>query len=318
MILKEENSSLKRLLCVITGPTACGKTDVSIRVAQHYQTHILSADSRQFYKQLQIGAATPTKEELLMAPHHFIGHLSVEDYYNVYKYEQDALKLCNELFQEHEVLVLTGGSGLYLDAITKGIDLLPDPDPLLRESLNKMLEQQGVESLQQRLKELDEVYYHQVDLSNPMRLMRAIEVSVLMGKPYSSLRNQAHENRPFQILKIVLNRPKEELHQRIHQRVDMMVEQGLIQEVQSLIPYKQLNALNTVGYKEIFQYLDGEITLDQAVTDIKTNTRRYAKRQLTWFRRDNSYHWLDVKETQNIVDSIIELITAELKSEQTD
>lgn len=312
MILKEGNSNLKRILCVITGPTACGKTDISINVAQHFNSHILSADSRQFYKQLQIGAATPSHEELRMAPHHFIGHLSVEDYYNVYKYEQDALTLCNNLFQENQVLILTGGSGLYLDAVTKGIDLLPDPDPKLRLSLNQILEKEGIEPLQKRLKELDEVYYNQVDLSNPARLMRAIEVSELMGKPYSSLRNQNHEKRPFNVIKFVLNRPKEELHQRIHLRTDKMIEDGLIEEVTSLIPFKHLNALNTVGYKEIFQFLDQKISLEQAVTDIKTNTRRYAKRQLTWFRRDENYQWIDVNETNTSVNSIIKTIEKEL------
>ncbi len=312
MILKEGNSNLKRILCVITGPTACGKTDISINVAQHFNSHILSADSRQFYKQLQIGAATPSHEELRMAPHHFIGHLSVEDYYNVYKYEQDALTLCNNLFQENQVLILTGGSGLYLDAVTKGIDLLPDPYPKLRLSLNQILEKEGIEPLQKRLKELDKVYYNQVDLSNPARLMRAIEVSELMGKPYSSLRNQNHEKRPFNVIKFVLNRPKEELHQRIHLRTDKMIEDGLIEEVTSLIPFKHLNALNTVGYKEIFQFLDQKISLEQAVTDIKTNTRRYAKRQLTWFRRDENYQWIDVNETNTSVNSIIKTIEKEL------
>ncbi len=304
--MKEENSNLKRILCVITGPTASGKTDVSIEVAQHFKTHILSADSRQFYKQLQIGAATPTNEELSKAPHHFIGHLSVEEYYNVFKYEQDALALCDNLFQDNQVLILSGGSGLYLDAVTKGIDLLPDPDPTLRSSLNLILEKEGLEPLQKRLKELDPDYYNQVDLSNPVRIIRAIEVTELMSKPYSALRNQTHDKRPFDIIKFVLNRPKEELHHRIHQRTDLMIEQGLIEEVKSLAPFKQLNALNTVGYKEIFQYLDDKITLDQAITDIKTNTRRYAKRQLTWFRRDNSYQWIDVNE--NAIDSIIKKV----------
>jgi len=308
MNLTEINSDLKNLLCVITGPTACGKTEITIRLAQHYNTHILSADSRQFYRELVIGAATPNAEELAMAPHHFIGHLSVSDYYNVYKFEQDALSLCNRLFKSHRVIFLTGGSGLYIDAVTKGIDLLPDPDPELRQSLNSIYEHEGLAPLHDQLNKLDPVYFEQVDLSNPVRLIRAIEVCVLTGEAYSHLRNQAHEKRPFEVLKIVLDRPKVELHQRIHARTDLMMKEGLIDEVKSLMPYRTLNPLNTVGYKEIFQYLDGKISLEQAVEDIKTNTRRYAKRQLTWFRRDPDYHWVnanDTDEIQSLVDSIL-------------
>jgi tRNA dimethylallyltransferase len=306
MSLREINSNLKKLLCVITGPTACAKTDVTIRLAQHYNTHILSADSRQFYRQLVIGAATPNAEELSMAPHHFIGHLSVDESYNVYKFEQEALALCNLLFETHQVVFLTGGSGLYIDALTKGIDLLPDPDPELRESLNSIYENEGLAPLQEKLKELDPDYFEQVDQSNPVRLIRAIEVCVLTGEKYSHLRNQDHDKRPFEVLKIVLDRPKEELHQRIHLRTDIMIKEGLIDEVRALMPYRTLNALNTVGYKEIFQYLDGNITLDQAIEDIKTNTRRYAKRQLTWFRRDPEYHWINannLEEIQSLIDS---------------
>jgi tRNA dimethylallyltransferase len=306
MNLTEINSDLKNLLCVITGPTACGKTEITIRLAQHYHTHILSADSRQFYRELVIGAATPNAEELAMAPHHFIGHLSVSDYYNVYKFEQDALALCNELFETHQVVFLTGGSGLYIDALTKGIDLLPDPDPELRQSLNSIYESEGLIPLQDQLKTLDPDYFEQVDQSNPVRLIRAIEVCLLTGEKYSHLRNQAHEKRPFEVLKIVLDRPKEELHQRIHLRTDLMINEGLIDEVKSLMPHRGLNALNTVGYKEIFQYLDGNITLDQAIENIKTNTRRYAKRQLTWFRRDPEYHWINtnhLEEIQFLIDS---------------
>lgn len=291
---------------MITGPTACGKTDVAIQLAKHYQTHIISADSRQFYRQLIIGAATPNAEQLSEAPHHFIGQLSVEEYYNVFKFEQDALNLCNELFKSYQVVILTGGSGLYLDALTKGIDLLPDPDPELRASLNAMFENEGLQILQSKLKELDPEYFEQVDQSNPVRLIRAIEVCTLTGEKYSQLRNQTHENRPFDILKIVLDRPKEELHQRIELRTELMIQEGLIDEVKSLTPFRALNALNTVGYKEIFQYLDGNITLDQAITDIKTNTRRYAKRQLTWFRRDLDYHWINANnwsEIQFLIDS---------------
>lgn len=284
---------MKPLLCVITGPTACGKTDISIRLAQYFNAHILSADSRQFYHQLKIGAASPTQVQLNMAPHHFVGHLSVENYYNVYKYEQDALALCSKLFEENNMVVVTGGSGLYIDALTNGIDLLPDSDPIMRESLNTLFKESGLRALQEKLKVLDPIYYDVVDKLNPIRLIRAIEVCLSTGEPYSNLRVQKKVERPFDVLKIVLNRPKEELHRRIELRTDQMIEEGLVDEVKSLTPYRSLNALNTVGYKEIFQFLDGTISMEQAVIDIKTNTRRYAKRQLTWFRRDESYHWIE-------------------------
>lgn len=298
---------MKPLLCVITGPTACGKTDISIRLAQYFNAHIISADSRQFYNQLKIGAASPTQEQLNMVPHHFVGHLSVENYYNVYKYEQDALALCAKLFEENNMVVVTGGSGLYIDALTNGIDLLPDSDPIMRESLNTLFKESGLRALQEKLKVLDPIYYDVVDKLNPIRLIRAIEVCLSTGEPYSNLRVQKKVERPFDVLKIVLNRPKEELHRRIELRTDQMIEEGLVDEVKSLTPYRSLNALNTVGYKEIFQFLDGTISMNQAVIDIKTNTRRYAKRQLTWFRRDESYHWIETN-TGDAFAKIVDLI----------
>jgi len=299
---------LKKTVCVITGATASGKTDIAIKVANHFETHILSADSRQFYRELKIGAASPSADELALAPHHFIGHLSVADSYNVYKFEQDALALCTELFKSNQILILTGGSGLYIDALVNGIDLLPDPDPQIRESLNQLYLQQGILSLREKLKRLDPIYYDFVDQSNPVRLIRAIEVCLLTGNTYSSLRNQVHENRPFEVVKIVLNRPKVELHKRIELRADQMIEQGLVDEVKSLIPFRIQNSLKTVGYKEIFQYLDGEISMDQALENIKTNTRRYAKRQLTWFRRDLNYQWIDVDDVNATVNLIVDKI----------
>ena len=300
MILIVENFNSSKLLCVVTGPTACGKTDISIKLAQEFNTQIISADSRQFYKQLKIGAATPTIEQLSYVPHHFIGHLSIEDYYNVYKFEQNALKLCDELFKINDVLFLTGGSGLYIDALCKGIDILPDANPELRESLNLLYAQQGIEALQSKLLELDEKYYQTVDKANPIRLIRAIEVCIQTKLPYSQLRNQEQTKRPFNILKIVINRPKEELNYRIGLRTEQMIQDGLVDEVKSLIKFRDLNSLKTVGYKEIFQYLDGEITLNQAIENIKTNTRRYAKRQLTWFRRDKEYLWINPNEIVEI------------------
>lgn len=295
---------MKPILCVITGPTACGKTDVSIKLAQHYHTHILSADSRQFYHQLKIGAATPTPNQLMMAPHHFIGHLSVDNYYNVYKFEHDALNLLDLLFRTHKIVILTGGSGLYIDALVNGIDVLPDPDPILRNNLNTLFKEFGLKALQEQLKLLDPVYYDVVDKLNPVRLIRAIEVCLLTGDLYSNLRNQDPIERPFDVVKIVLNRPKAELHKRIELRTEQMIKDGLVDEAKSLIPFKSCNALNTVGYKEIFRYLDNEISLEQAIIDIKTNTRRYAKRQITWFKRDESYIWMDVLDTENVLHGI--------------
>ena len=295
-----ENFNTSKLLCVITGPTASGKTDTSIELAQEFQTHIISADSRQFYKQLKIGAATPSIEQLSIVPHHFIGHLSIEDYYNVYKFEQDALRLCDKLFKVNDVIILTGGSGLYIDAICKGIDILPDADFELRNTLNLLYNQQGIEALQSKLYDLDKEYYRVVDKANPVRLIRAIEVCIQTKLPYSQLRNQGGQKRPFNILKIVINRTKEQLNERINLRTEQMIQDGLIDEVNSLLKYRDLNSLKTVGYKEIFQFLDGEITLNQAIENIKTNTRRYAKRQLTWFRRDKENIWLNPNEIGEI------------------
>jgi tRNA dimethylallyltransferase len=223
----------------------------------------------------------------------------------VYKFEQDALALCETLFEKHNIVFLTGGSGLYIDAVCKGIDLLPDPDLELRNSFNTLFEEQGIEALQTKLQALDPIYYSNVDKLNPARLIRAIEVCLQTGKPYSSLRNQHQNSRPFNILKIVIDRPKEILHQRINQRTEQMIKDGLIDEVKSLIKFRNVNALNTVGYKEVFQYLDEAISLPQAIENIKTNTRRYAKRQLTWFRRDKDYLWINADEL-NTIKSIIE------------
>lgn len=295
---------MSKLLCVITGPTACGKTDVAIQLAQYFNTHILSADSRQFYRELKIGAATPTAHQLEIAPHHFIGHLSVKESYNVFKYEQDALALSENLFKNKDLLILTGGSGLYIDAVCNGIDLLPDPDPELRQSLQLLFDSEGIVPLQSKLMQLDPVYFDLVDKANPVRLIRAIEVCLMTGKPYSSQRNQLQARRPFRILKIALNRPKEELHERIALRTEQMIEDGLVDEVDALREYRAFNALNTVGYKEVFQYLDGDISLVQAIENIKTNTRRYAKRQLTWFRRDPNYVWFDASESEKIAELI--------------
>ncbi|MEG2337046.1 MAG: tRNA (adenosine(37)-N6)-dimethylallyltransferase MiaA, partial [Bacteroidales bacterium] len=258
-------STASKKLIVIEGPTGVGKTAYSIELAQKLQTEILSADSRQFYKELNIGVARPSLEELSKVPHHFIAHLSIESYYSVSKYEQEALLLLEHLFTLHDQVVMVGGSGLYVDAICQGIDDLPDPENALREDLKARLATEGIESLRKQLQILDPNYYAQVDLANPKRLLRALEVCLTTGKTYSSLRTQTPKTRPFQIERLALTRPRAELYQRIDQRVEQMLSAGLLQEVASLQAYKELNALNTVGYKELFPYFENQISLDQAI-----------------------------------------------------
>ena len=279
-------------LLVLTGPTASGKTALAIRWAEKFRTEIISADSRQFYREMRIGTAAPTEAELRRVPHHFVGHLSVNDSYNVYRYEQDVLTLLEKLFKQHDTVVLTGGSGLYIDAVCNGIDLLPDPDPALRENLWRMLRENRVEEFHQMLKEKDPEYYAVVDRQNPVRMIRALEVCIQTGQSFSSLRQQQAKKRPFQIQKYAISLPKEQLHERINRRVELMMAEGLEAEARSLYPLRHLNALQTVGYKELFEYFDGQCTLDESVAAIQTHTRQYAKRQMTWFHRDETYQWI--------------------------
>lgn len=281
-------------LIVLTGPTAVGKTELSISLAQKHNTHIISCDSRQFYREMKIGTAAPSQKELQAVPHHFIGHLSIHDYYNVSMFEQDVLKLLPELFKNSDTVIMTGGSGMYIDAVAYGIDELPDADETIRQQVKAELTKNGLEGLQIWLQRLDPEHYETIDKFNPNRMRRAIEVCLQTGKPFSELRKNQSKKRDFEIEKICLVRPREELYHRINLRVDKMMEQGLEKEARSLYKFRHLNALNTVGYKELFSYFDGEISLEQAVTDIKTHSRRYAKRQLTWFKRDESYRWVDV------------------------
>ncbi len=281
-------------LIVIAGPTAVGKTSYAIELAQKYNTEILSADSRQFYRELQIGTAAPTKEELAAAPHHFIGNLSIHDYYNVSMYEQEAMALIEKLFQKHDKLIVVGGSGLYIDALCYGIDELPDADDALRSEIKRRYAEEGLEYLQKEVERLDPEFYKIVDKNNHKRLQRALEVCLSTGKTYSSQRSNKRKSRPFKIRKLVLNMERQKLYERINKRVDIMMEQGLLDEVKSLLPYRALNALKTVGYTELFRYLDNEISLEQAVTDIKTNSRRYSKRQVTWFKRYDDFEWIEV------------------------
>lgn len=276
----------KPTLIVIGGPTAVGKTSYAIEIAKKYKTSIISADSRQFYKEMRIGTSFPTEEELAQAPHYFVGHLSIQDYYSVSKFEQDVLKLLPTLFSQNPIVIMTGGSGLYLDAVCKGIDDLPDPDLDIRQEVINLYENEGIEALRMRLRHLDPAFCQNNDLANHKRMMRALEVSLQTGKPYSEWLTQASKKRDFDIQKYYLNRPREILFDRINRRVDQMMEQGLLDEARSLYPYKHLNSLNTVGYKELFAFFDHQITLEEAVEKIKVNTRRYAKRQITWFKRE--------------------------------
>jgi tRNA dimethylallyltransferase len=295
---------LKSRLLVIAGPTAVGKTSLAIDIAKTLSTEIISADSRQFYKELNIGVAAPTKEQLAEVKHHFVHHLSIVDYYNVSRFEHEVLQLLNQLFKKREYVIMTGGSGLYIDAVCKGIDVLPDPDPELREKLKTILKTEGLEPLKNQLKELDPDYYEKVDLQNPNRILRALEVCIITGEPYSKLRKNKLRKRDFEILKIGLDRPRKELFAIIENRVEEMIRSGLVDEVKSLDENRHLNALNTVGYKEIFEYLDGNWTLDHAIEKIKTNSRRYAKRQLTWFKRDQEYAWFHPEDKNKILDFI--------------
>lgn len=286
-------------LIVLVGPTAVGKTSEAIRLANFLKTDIISADSRQFYHELNIGVARPTTEELSLAKHHFVGHKSIQDSYNVGSYEKDALKKIEELFKKYDKLVLTGGSGMYIDVVCNGIDTLPDVDNEIREELNRIFKEKGILPLQEELKEKDPEYYSIVDTSNHIRLIRALEIIRQSGTTFSSLRTNTKQERPFKIKKFALQRDRKELIDRINLRVDIMINEGLIEEAREVYPFKGLSALNTVGYKELFNYFDGKISLERAIEDIKTNTRRYAKRQMTWFRKDNDIIWLDADKEIN-------------------
>lgn len=295
-----------KYLVVIAGPTAVGKTNVAIELAKIWHSEIISADSRQFYSEMSIGTAKPDISQLDQVKHHFIGQLSIHDYYNVSKFEAEVLQLLKKLFVKHDIVFLAGGSGLYIDAVCKGIDDLPDPEPELRCYLKGIFQDEGIEKLQQMLYLLDAEYYGTVDLQNPNRLLRALEVCHTTGRKFSEQRLNSSKNREFQIVKIGLNLPRPELFKRIEHRVDQMIEKGLLDEVKELLPFRHLNALNTVGYKEIFELLDGKISLQQATDNIKTNTRRYAKRQLTWFNRTDEYKWFAPTQINEITNYLTE------------
>ena len=296
---------MSKTLISIVGPTAIGKTSLSIDLAKAFETEIISADSRQFFREMNIGTAVPSSEELAAAPHHFIQHISVEDAYSVGDFERDALQKLEQLFQRHDKVIMVGGSGLYVDAVTKGLDEFPEIDPQIRISLNDLFAAEGLPALQKQLSQLDPEYYSEVDTENPHRLIRALEVSLGTGKPYSSFRKKKAAQRPFKSVLIGLTADREVIYDRINRRVDLMLEQGLLEEAKALAGKKHLNALNTVGYKELFAFLEGRCSLEEAVEEIKKNTRRFAKRQLTWFRKNPEIHWFDhITPTEEIIDMI--------------
>ena len=284
---------MTNFLINILGPTAIGKTSLSIKIANYYQTEIISADSRQFYKEMKIGTAVPEIEELKAAPHHFIQHISVENDYSVGDFEKEAIQKLEDVFKEKQLVVMVGGSGLYIKAVTEGLDDFPDVDPEIRQNLNSHLEKDGIDWLQKKLFVLDPEYYKNADVQNPHRLIRALEICIATGKPFFSFLNQDKRNRNFKTINIGLTANREMIYERINQRVDIMIENGLVEEAKALYPQRNLNALNTVGYKELFKYFDGDWDLETAISEIKKNTRRFAKRQLTWFRKDDTIKWFE-------------------------
>lgn len=288
-------------LIVIVGPTGAGKTDLSIRIARHYGAPILSTDSRQFYRGLPIGTAQPTAEQLQAVEHHFIAAREVTQEFNCGSFETEALQLLGMLFQKQQRVVAVGGSGLYVRALCEGMDDLPQADGTLRRELVRQLEEEGVAALAERLRRLDPVYYAAVDRRNPARVLRAVEVCLQTGRPYSQQRTGDRKARPFDILKVGVTLPREELYARIDRRVDAMMAAGLEEEARRMLPYRALNALQTVGYKELFAYFDGAITREEAVALIKRNSRRYAKRQLTWFRRDPDIRWFSPFDAEGVL-----------------
>lgn len=292
---------MKDTLIVVVGPTGIGKSDTSIKIAQHFDTEIVSADSRQIFKELSIGTAVPPNEDLKAVKHHFIHSISVKDYYNASKFEFDILELLEKRFPEKNPIVMTGGSMMYIDAVCKGIDDLPTVDKEIREQLISDYERNGIEAIRLQLKQLDPVFYQQVDLKNHKRLLHAVEICLMTGKPYSSLRTNTVKQRPFDIVKIGLNMNREKLYERINKRVLKMVGAGLFEEAKTVYHLKDLNSLNTVGYKEIFAHFDGQHTKEEAIDLIQRNTRKYARKQLTWFRKDQDINWFEPNQTNEII-----------------
>lgn len=292
-------SVIQKYLVVVLGPTAIGKTAKSIALANYFNSEIISADSRQFYKEMSIGTAVPSKDELKSVPHHFIHHKSIEQKYSVGDFESDAIALTENLFKKHDIVFMVGGSGLYVDAVCNGLDEFPVVENSIREELKIQFEEKGIAYLQNKLRELDPEYFKHADTQNPHRVIRALEVCLASGKPFSSFRKNKTAKRNFKVIKISFTAPRTTIYERINQRVDLMMQEGLLEEAKKLYPQRQLNALQTVGYKELFDFFDNKITLEEAVEEIKKNTRRYAKRQLTWFRKDENIYWFDYKTIPN-------------------
>ena len=298
-----------KTLLVLIGPTGVGKTEWSLRVAEELRGPIISADSRQIYRGMTIGTAAPTPEQMQRVPHHFVGILSPSDYYSASEFEGDVLSLLSRLREVHPVVVMTGGSMMYVDAVCNGIDEIPTIDETLRNDLQALYRREGLDPIRQQLKILDPIFYNEVDLKNPKRVIHALEICLMAGKPYSSLRTNPKKERPFRIIKVGLTRKREELYDRINRRVDQMVADGLVEEAKGLFPMRHLNALNTVGYKELFDYFDGKCTLEFAIDKIKQHSRNYARKQISWFRRDKEIHWIDLSDgAPNVVKEVLQLL----------
>ena len=297
---------MDKTLIVITGPTAVGKTDLCMEIARRFDIPIINADSRQLFRELRIGTASPTPEQLAKVRHYFVGTLSIGDYYSASMYEQDVMTLLGQLFKTSDYALLSGGSMMYIDAVCNGIDDIPTVDEKTRTLMKRRLAEEGLEKLVEELKRIDPEHYEVVDRQNPRRVIHALEICHMTGQTYTSFRKAEKKLRPFEIIKIGLNREREELYDRINRRVDSMMEQGLLKEAEEMLPYRQVNALNTVGYKELFSYFDGTWELDEAVKRIKGNTRRYARKQLTWFKRDQQMRWFHPDEQEQIMKYISE------------
>lgn len=294
-------------LIILLGPTGVGKTELSLRIAEHFGSPVISSDSRQLYKDLPIGTAAPTAEQMARVPHYMVGTLSLTDYYSASNFEEDVLGLLDKLHQTIPTVIMTGGSMMYIDAVSKGIDDIPTITPEIRTAIYAQFEQEGLAPILAELKEADPIHYEEVDRMNYKRVIHAVEICRMTGKPYSSFRTNVHKERPFRIIKIGLTREREELCNRINQRVEQMMADGFLEEARRVYPYKHLNSLNTVGYKELFKYLDGEWTLDFAIEKIKRNTRVYARKQMTWFKRDNNITWFHPDEEAAILQHILSL-----------
>lgn len=301
---------MQKTLIIIAGPTAVGKTALGIEIAKHYKTEIISADSRQFFKETTIGTAKPSLEELAIVKHHFIDSHSITQEFSVGHYEKQALEVLQNIFVTHDYAVMVGGSGLYINAIINGFDELPEIDIEVRNTLNQRFNEEGILILQEELKEIDPVYYQTVDLNNPQRVIRALEVYYSSGRTFSSFRTGIKRERAFKVVIIGLNMDRDKLYKRINLRVDIMLKQGLVEEVKALLPFQHLNSLNTVGYSEIFDHLNGNIDLERAVELIKQNSRRYAKRQITWFKKVEGIKWFEPNQKEDIISYIDETISS--------